>query len=107
MPEEQPSQHLATLRFVRGGEVDSERGMAWGHATIGIVLAEAWVLSDVGRSHDTFAPESRSEHLGISRLGKLGEGFARYAGQCVERVRFPSFIEHIVEERAEGRAREL
>src|SRR5262245_1806084 len=101
MPKEQASQHFSTLRFDRSCKVASDGEMPGWHPVIRIVLSEAGILSNVRRSDHTLAPEGRPEDLGIARLRKLGECFARGARQRVERIGFSSFIEHIVEERSE------
>ena len=104
MAEEQPAQHLAGARDHRHREIAAHRQMALRHAEIGRVLAVARILGDVGRAHDALAAEGGREHRGVARHRELGERFARHAGQGVERVGLALVVDHVVEERAEGRA---
>ena len=106
MAEEQAAQDLASTRHHRRGEVAADRQMAKGHAVIRLVLAEAWVLGDVGRADDALAAEGRREHRGVARHGKLREGLARRAGQGKKSVGLTPVVDHVVEERAEGRTRQ-
>ena len=106
MAEEQPAQNLAGARDHRHREVAAHRQMTLGHAEIGLVLAEARILGDVGRADDALAVEGGREHRGVARHREFREGLARRAGQGVERVGLALVVDHVVEERPEGRARQ-
>ena len=106
MTEEQPAQNLAGARDHRHREIAAYRQMTLGHAEIGLVLAEARILGDVGRADDALAVEGGREHRGVARHRELGESFARRAGQGVERVGLALVVDHVVEERPEGCARQ-
>ncbi len=80
--------------------------MALRHAVVRLVVAVAGVRGDVVAADDARTLERRVEDRGVAGHREALERGARDAGDRVEHVRLAAAVEHVVEERAELRARE-
>ena len=107
MAEEQAAQHTTIARHDRQGEIAAHRQMPVGHALARRVAAIALVTGNVVGAHDAQPLERRREDRGVARHREAVKGLARHAGQGVQAIAFAIGIDDIVEEGAEGRARQF
>src|SRR5258708_39139001 len=75
--------------------------MSFGHAVMGLVLSVTRVFANVIRADDAGALESRFEHGGVARHGKLVEVLPRHARESVQHVALTLVVDDVVEEGAE------
>ena len=106
MTEKEPSQHLTGARDDGHGEIADNRQVARRHTEVRRILAEAFILTNIGDADCAFAAEGRAEKRGIPRQWKLFKRFTGNTGDRVEGVILATFVKRVIEKGPEAGAGE-
>jgi hypothetical protein len=99
--EEEPSQHPTGARDDGHGEIADNRQVARRHTEVRRILAETFILANVGNADCGVAAEGWAEKRGITRQWKLFKYFARNTGDRVEGVMLATLVKRVIEKSPE------